>query len=186
MAIKSVARNFKIQNGVTAMELLVTIAIIGILASIAVPNYQLLIERNRLKEAVQVVKSEIQLAKSETLKQNTDVFIRIDTGNDGAWCTGSDVSDCDCNTSCSISQVDGNQFERVSLIAVSPPEDPSDLTTLLEAIEPRRGTLTNAFSADFRTTNYAARVNVNQVGRVELCNPSTLPAGTEGLFDACN
>jgi len=174
------------KSGFTAIELLVTIAIVAILASIAVPSYQRLIERNRLKEAVQIVKSELQLAKSESLKRNSDVFIRVNTGLNGLWCIGYDLVDCDCFSTCSLGQVDGDQFNNISLITVSPLEDPADPTTLLELIDSRRGTLTNALYADFRTANYSARINVNQVGRVEACNPSPSPAGTEAIYDDCN
>jgi type IV fimbrial biogenesis protein FimT len=43
----------KKNQGITLIEVLVVIAILGILASIAVPSYQDMIERNRLKQAVE-------------------------------------------------------------------------------------------------------------------------------------
>lgn len=53
-------------KGFTLIELLVVVFIIGILAAIALPQYQKAVERSRMAEAVQVLGDVAQLKPSIT------------------------------------------------------------------------------------------------------------------------
>ncbi len=73
-------RKLKSNSGVTMIELLIVAVIIGVVSSMAVPRFQIGMERMRLKTAAKDVNSIIRLARSYAVsdKQQYGVFIDID------------------------------------------------------------------------------------------------------------
>ncbi|MGZ8928615.1 MAG: GspH/FimT family pseudopilin [Methylobacter sp.] len=161
--------NMQANQGVTLMELLTVIAIIGILASLAVPSYRDMIEKNRLKEAAESLAADMQFTRTEAIKRSTDLRLTLVAGT---WCYGIDDGNtaCACGTAgdCAIKAVDGSQFQGITL-------DSNNSATFSF----RRGTA-NAMGSTLSSTNYKARVMVGDVGRVRICTPA-LPAGLKGL-----
>ena len=158
-------------QGVTLVELMVVIAIIGIIAGLAVPSYQDLLERNRLKQVVESLKSDMQFARTEAIKRSQKVVFSPTTGNKGAWCYGlNPTAPCTCGTagSCGIKTVAGSGFSAAVSMTASTGSSTFDF---------RRGTPSTTTNVTFASTKYTARVNLNEAGRVRICTPS----GTTGL-----
>lgn len=78
-----------LRAGFTLVELLVTIAIIGILASIAMPSFREFVAAQRIKTASFDIMSALTLTRSEAIKRGASVTI-IPTG--GAWANGWSVT----------------------------------------------------------------------------------------------
>ena len=74
------------QRGVTFLELLVAIAILGILAAIAVPYYGDYITRQRLIGAAEAVYGQAELAKRAAVSNNDDVFLYVSGAGSSTWC----------------------------------------------------------------------------------------------------
>ncbi|MFG6160674.1 GspH/FimT family pseudopilin [Halomonas sp. 1390] len=69
------------KKGFTLIELLVALAVAVILATVAVPNFQGLISRNRLAADFNHVLAGLNYARSEAVKRREDVTVSIS----GAW-----------------------------------------------------------------------------------------------------
>lgn len=75
--------------GVTLVEMLVTIALLVIVATIAVPNFSQLIQNNRSNSQAHLFFQSIQYARTEAVRTNS--LISISPHNNG-WCVHSTAS----------------------------------------------------------------------------------------------
>ena len=74
------------QDGITLIELMVTIAVIAILATIAVPSFQEIIKRNQVAAQTNELIALIHLARNEAIRRNPvgDDFVLVDLFTEGA------------------------------------------------------------------------------------------------------
>ena len=66
---------YRTQQGVTLLELLIVIAIVGVLASIGMPSMSEFVQTNRLKAARSQLISDMNYARSEAVKRNVRVLV---------------------------------------------------------------------------------------------------------------
>ena len=83
-------RAWGLQRGVSLIELMVTLAVVGILAAVAVPTMTGLIDANRLTGTSSELTASLQLARSEAVRRRSSVTIC--GSSDGVTCDGDDWS----------------------------------------------------------------------------------------------
>lgn len=158
------------QPGFTVVELLVAIAIVGILAAIAAPSFIGVVNTNRLASNANELLSVIQYARSEAVRSNSRVI----------FC-GSLVADADEEDECSagerpywvvIGRGDGGLVRQLRVIQV---HDPVRASTDLEKI---------VFSADGlgRDEDTGALA----VGNITVCLPTSNPARNRRLVSVAS
>jgi len=76
-------------RGITLVETLVVISILGILAAIAVPSFKATIERNRREAYANQIFEDLALARSEAIKRGVPVTVCPSTN--GTGCSGSTI-----------------------------------------------------------------------------------------------
>jgi len=80
----------KQENGLTLVELLITIAVIAVVIAIGVPGLNKYAERNRSTAQVNLVSGTLSLARSEAIKRGVNVVVCAsnDTTNASPTCSG--------------------------------------------------------------------------------------------------
>lgn len=81
----------KQNNGFTLIELMITIAIAGILLAVAAPSFRDLLLNNRIATQTNELISDLALARSEAAKRG--VRVTVCTSSDGATCTNTSWGD---------------------------------------------------------------------------------------------
>lgn len=177
------------QSGVTLVELMVTIAVLAILVTLAGPSFADFAERSALRGAADSLAATIGAAKEESIKR--DRLVRVDFMPMGeAVCVGAATvassadAGCDCAAeTCSVTQFPEGErdMRRVTLLG-----EPNFGGGSGFVFDPRTGMLdqlANAGSLTMATgRGYQVTVRVNPMGRVSLCTPGD--KGISGV-EAC-
>jgi type IV fimbrial biogenesis protein FimT len=71
-------------EGFSLIELLITLAVLGIVLAIGLPNVSVWIQNTQLKTAAEGVVSGLQLARAEALRRNTSVRFQLVTAMDNS------------------------------------------------------------------------------------------------------
>ena len=69
-------------SGFTILELMITIAVVGVLAAVALPSFNYTIQNNRVKTAASDAHMSLLLARSEAIKRNNNVKVSF---NSSGW-----------------------------------------------------------------------------------------------------
>ena len=168
------------QWGVTLIEMMIVVIIIGIIAAVAVPSFDNYFERQRVKRAAEDIYGLILQAKSEGPIRDVGMSVSVDTDT---WCVGFDETpNCDCATSaCRIDVATATGANGVVQV-VSGADHPdvtiaSGLAAATFALP--RGIPTASGNITVSSGGYSLEVQVSPEGRVRLCNPNGAGAGYE-------
>ena len=164
------------------------VTIVGILATIAVPSFQALLERNRLKQVVEGLKSDLQWMRTETIKQSCNLKASFTTGAawsyqifippavPGSTCAIQHVNNgcaAAATANCNIRTVNSAPFPGTTMGTVvfsNPPPTEAEFDF-------RRGEAKRNGRVELSSPNHIIKVVVDPVGRVKICNI----AGSNGL-----
>ena len=82
-------------KGFTLVELLCTIALLGIIVALAAPSFSTLIQRMRIRQAVMELKGALYVARSEAVRRAEDIKLRKRDSAEGKNCAGA-ANDWSC------------------------------------------------------------------------------------------
>lgn len=178
----------KTQWGFTLIELLITIVVLAIFLSLAVPSFRDTIDKRRVVNATTALQSQLQQARSFSILLNRIVYVDISVTTSTNWCFGvTDKATCDCGAAptsadvCSIAEpvIGSGTPQRINVIGTSTEFPGVGLDVpggeLFLEFEPTRGVLfnpSNPVQFVFESTagtGRATEINVNRLGRSTVC-----------------
>jgi type IV fimbrial biogenesis protein FimT len=71
----------KTSKGVTLIELMITLVVLGILVFLALPSYTIWIQNTQIRTAGEGILSGLTLARAEAVRRNTSVELRMDAAS---------------------------------------------------------------------------------------------------------
>lgn len=151
-------------RGLTLVELLIAVAIMGILLAFAVPSFTGTIARVRLEGAVNELSVDLQYARSASIRRRAAVTLT--TADDGR--------------SYAITLANGLATEQLKAVAL--PAGLALTPNVLVSFDPLRGTAGAAtLNATSSAISAALRVTTSAMGRIQMCSPSS----SFGGYAAC-
>lgn len=156
-------------NGFTLLEMMVSIAVMAIIATTVIPSFNDMKEKHKIRGAAESISSDLQLARSEAIKTNQNISLSFSGFGATNWCYGiNDTSGCNCGVG-NACQVDGatvrvassNEFSNINLT--------TNFTSQTVTFDPDRGT-TNSGTTTLSANGKSVKIIVSAIGRISLCS----------------
>jgi type IV fimbrial biogenesis protein FimT len=176
-------------SGYTLVELLVTLAVVAILVTTALPALTDLVDSQRLRTTAQQIATDLRYARSEAIKRHADIPIGVSFASGSDWCYGiSQQLPCDCHEqdwqspdACLLDLAHERQLHTAASDARAQIEllDVSFSHEQTTQFDPLRG-IANAGTISLRSARGKhLNVVVSTLGRVRICAPedNESPAG---------
>ncbi len=155
------------QSGLTLIEMMIVIAVIALLMTTGVPSFSKWIQNRQIRTAAEAILNGLQLARSEAVKQNSDVKFEL-LGQSSGW----EVS------AASVIQSRPAQ-EGTANVTVTPCPGLSDVVWIFNGfgrVKDFEGCSDNknieTLSIDNPNGDRPLSVRITQGGSVRLCDPS--------------
>lgn len=180
-------------RGFTLLELMIVVAIIGILASVALPNMSQYMDNRRVVGAAEEIMQFLTSARSEAIARSKQVEVRIVADGTSTWAVGMEqepaVGDPDCDPTVAVPtaadacvlSVSGADILR-RIISTDHPNTNVATTAGTINFDPVRGTANVATITITNAAGSQLRVITSLTGRVRICRPNA--SGKRG-YSAC-
>ena len=166
-----------LRNGFSLIEMLIAIAVVAIILAIGLPSFKAMFDGNKLKGGSDALYFMLSLTKTESIKRNKNVYLKITAGAD--WCVGVNENDatCDCTlspnstaSSCNITAISSDKYEGLTLISTytGPKFD-----QVRGAFDEPGGLFTLQSES-----NTSVQIRINMLGAVKMCGVN----GVLGLY----
>ena len=173
---------FATSKGFTVIELLIAVAVLAIITSMALPSYRTIIEKRQVTSGSQQVGAFISAAQLEAVKRNENVTVSYVYTDETDWCIGMVIGDANCTCS---ADTDANtcKIDGTDRVLIPDNLNYSDALQGVDGndgfvIDPVRGMLVNftdVTSFQFVSQpeeTYALNTRIGPTGRVSICSVS--------------
>lgn len=179
-------------SGFTLIELMVVIAIVAILASLAAPSFKSLLAKKRVEGVMSELVTDLEYARSEAVQRNTPVQVTL-----GSNCyvihtqaNVAPVTPTSCVQNAGIASTIGSGEIEIKTTKISSGTTASlSPTSGTIVFDPVRGMATissgaSPIIANSSVDSWQLRANISTVGRVSIC--SAAGAGVISGYSSCS
>lgn len=164
-------RFLKKRQGLTLIELLVSLGILTVLLSVALPSYQQLINKTKLVNLAQLLVEDLKLARQYALTRGEKYYFRFSDNVQTPCWSISERSDCTCGSGCSITEyLLESQYQQIVI----------DATRNAISFSYLQGT-TNGTTYQLSAPDNAVKVKVSTQGRITAC----MHQQSSSTYDRC-
>jgi type IV fimbrial biogenesis protein FimT len=149
-----------LRRGLTLIELTIALAIVGVLASLALPSMGRQLERHRLQAAAETLAADLADARFEAARRGLPLHVETTPGASWCWAVTT-VPSCDCNTrqACQLKSVRADDHPGVQLLAARAVRFDTE------------GRTDTTIGAVFEAGHERLRVEIGALGRARVCDP---------------
>lgn len=150
------------RRGLTLLELVIALAVLALVASLAIPSFGSLTARTRLKGAAEGLAGDLSEARFEAAKRGLALNIEFGSGNAG-WCWAvATTPGCACGAAqaCQLKTVQAHEHAGVELLQAG--------STQVQA----NGQALAASTLFQSARGERLRVDVSPLGRATICAPA--------------
>lgn len=162
------------QAGFTLVELMISIALLGIVLMLAMPAYREFVQNNYIRVAAESIQSGLQLARAEAVTRNTQVQFVL--GVNSAWSIGCVAASANCPAVIQSRSVGEGSSSSV-VVAPTPADATAVVFDNLGATVPAADALTQV-DVDIDPSVLSAedsrelRVTIGLGGNARMCDPN--------------
>ena len=158
--------------GFTLIELMITLAVLAIVVSIALPNLRVMIANTQIRSVAESVRNGLQLARAEAVKRNESVIFTLNA--DRSWRLGCVTATANCPAIIMQKGVREGGGGAVTVVGAG-----QATFTSLGTLAAIAGQLAQV---DFTSTAVATgtkplRITLGIGGNARMCDPSIVTAG---------
>ncbi len=176
--------NKRYTMGISMIEVLVTVAVLGILATAAMPSMRDMIDTRKLKNQTESIADVLRLSRSEAMKRAASnnpkvVSATVSAGGPSAWFVGLSNTTTACTDASTCVLVQGANSAPYMVTATECGGCSVATTANLYTFS-FRGVATVGGGSSVTVTspmNKTLRVDVSTTGRVSVCSPGGTIAG---------
>lgn len=169
-------------RGVSLIELAVTLSVIAVAVTLAVPSWEQLRQKRDVSAAAEELAAFLQSAQGAAVLHNEPLTVSLVHNNATDWCVGATLgaAACDCTiddpANASFCQIGGAPL-RIGQAESSLSQMAGHSTDTAFTFEPVRGLMINAdlgnrhyFNLASEDDRFGLQVDMHPTGRVRICN----------------
>jgi len=182
------------QRGVTLIETMIGLAIVGMVLAFGVPSFGIFIQNSQIRNAAEAIQNGLNLARAEAVRRNTSVQFVL--GTRSSWTVGCTTSVADLDGD-GVADCPGTIQARANtegsanaLVATTPTSAATlhfnglgrILSTDLAAGSSAVFNISNSTGGSCATAGpmHCLRIVVTSAGQVRMCDPALASTDTQG------